>query len=199
MRPAPLALATLTGAAAALLVGGPAGLLAGPVVARVTWRRALRVEPARVRRDRARAVADMPYAVDLLAAVLRAGQPVDAAVPLVAGAVGGPVGASLDRVGRSLALGVVPEAAWAQLSGLPGGDRLAAAVHRSAESGAALARSLDRLADDLRAHRAAAVESAARRAGVLIVVPLGLCFLPAFIVAGIVPVIVAVFGDVLQP
>lgn len=43
-------------------------------------------------------------------------------------------------------------------------------------------------------HRA---EASARRAGVLIVLPLGLCFLPAFILAGLVPVIVAVLGDVL--
>ncbi|PWU49675.1 secretion system protein, partial [Micromonospora globispora] len=56
---------------------------------------------------------------------------------------------------------------------------------------------LTRLADDLRADRSTAAEAAARRAGVLIVLPLGLCFLPAFILAGLVPVIVAVLGDVL--
>ena len=32
----------------------------------------------------------------------------------------------------------------------------------------------------------------------LIVLPLGLCFLPAFVLAGLVPVIVAVLGDVLS-
>ena len=42
-----------------------------------------------------------------------------------------------------------------------------------------------------------ASEAAARRAGVLIVLPLGLCFLPAFILAGLVPVLVAVLRDVL--
>ena len=53
------------------------------------------------------------------------------------------------------------------------------------------------LADDLRADRAVAAEAAAQRAGVLIVLPLGLCFLPAFLLAGLVPVVVAVLGDVL--
>ncbi len=43
-----------------------------------------------------------------------------------------------------------------------------------------------------------AVDAAARRAGVLIVLPLGLCFLPAFVLAGLVPVLVAVLGDVLS-
>ena len=42
------------------------------------------------------------------------------------------------------------------------------------------------------------VEAAAQRVSVLIVLPLGLCFLPAFVFAGIVPVIVAVLGDVLH-
>jgi len=61
-----------------------------------------------------------------------------------------------------------------------------------------VARALERLADDLRASRSAGVEAAAARVGVLIVLPLGLCFLPAFVLAGIVPVIVAVLGDVLR-
>ncbi|MEU8614146.1 secretion system protein, partial [Actinoplanes sp. NPDC048791] len=56
---------------------------------------------------------------------------------------------------------------------------------------------LTRLADDLRGDRSVAVEAAAHRAGVLIVLPLGLCFLPAFVLAGLVPVVVAVLGDVL--
>ncbi|HEU4425315.1 MAG TPA: type II secretion system F family protein, partial [Pilimelia sp.] len=64
-------------------------------------------------------------------------------------------------------------------------------------SGGALAGAFTRVADDLRADRAVAAEAAARRAGVLIVLPLGLCFLPAFVLAGLVPVIVAVLGDVL--
>jgi pilus assembly protein TadC len=58
-----------------------------------------------------------------------------------------------------------------------------------------LAGALSRLAEDLRADRLVRAEAAARRAGVLIVLPLGLCFLPAFLLAGIVPVIVAVLGD----
>ena len=42
-------------------------------------------------------------------------------------------------------------------------------------------------------HRAAA---AAERAGVLIAGPLGLCFLPAFICVGVVPVVIGLAGDV---
>jgi hypothetical protein len=98
---------------------------------------------------------------------------------------------------RELRLGGEPADAWEHVAGIAGGDRLATAAVRSARSGAAMASALSRFADDLRSDRAAAAEAAARRAGVLVVLPLGLCFLPAFVLAGLVPVIVAVLGDVL--
>lgn len=143
-----------------------------------------------------REAADLPLAADLLAAALRAGSPVDQAVQAVAEALGGPLGDRLNRVGRTLRLGGEPREAWTYLAPVPGGDRLVTAAVRSSTSGAALAGALTRLADDLRVDQATRAEAAARRAGVLIVLPLGLCFLPAFILAGLVPVIVAVIGDI---
>ncbi len=188
----------LVAVAVAMLVGGWIGLIAAAVAGPVANRYLSRLEPAAVRRARLQAAADLPYAADLMAAVLHAGQPTDRAVRLVADVLGGPVGERLARVGRSLGLGLAPAQAWAALADLPGGERLTAAIVRSAESGAALAAAFARLADDQRAARAAAVDAAVRRTGVLIVLPLGLCFLPAFVFAGIVPVIVAVLGDVLR-
>lgn len=154
-------------------------------------------EPAEIREARKRAVAELPLGADLLAAALRAGAPVDRAVSAVAEALGGPLGERLERVARSLRLGAEPDEAWAHLSDVAGGARLISAAIRSSSSGGALAGAFTRLADDLRADRTVAVEAAARRAGVLIVLPLGLCFLPAFVLAGLVPVMVAVVGDVL--
>ena len=171
----------------------PFGIGAGVGVDRFLRRR----EPADVRAARLRAVTDLPLGADLLAAVLRAGAPVDRAVSAVADALSGPLGERLDRVGRSLRLGAEPPEAWAHLADVPGADRLVAAAVRSSASGGALAGALTRLADDLRGDRSVAVEAAAHRAGVLIVLPLGLCFLPAFVLAGLVPVVVAVLGDVL--
>ncbi|GID95478.1 type II secretion system F family protein [Amorphoplanes digitatis] len=169
------------------------GLAVGFAVERHLRRR----EPAQVRDARLRAVADLPLSCDLLAAALRAGAPVDRAVSAVAEALGGPLGERLDRVGRSLRLGADPPEAWAHLADVAGANRLIASAVRSSASGGALARALTRIADDLRGDRAAAADAAARRAGVLIVLPLGLCFLPAFVLAGLVPVVVAVLGDVL--
>ena len=65
-------------------------------------------------------------------------------------------------------------------------------------SGAAFAGSLRRVADDLRAELLVTADADARRASVLIVLPLGLCFLPAFVLTGLVPVLVAILGDVLS-
>ena len=154
-------------------------------------------EPAQVRQERLAAAADLPLGADLLAAALRAGTPVDRAAAAVAEALDGSLGRRLERVARSLRLGAEPAEAWAHLAGTAGADRLVAAAVRSSASGGALAGALGRLADDLRADRAVAVEAAAQRAGVLIVLPLGLCSLRASLLAGLAPVLIAVLGDVL--
>ncbi|SNY70894.1 type II secretion system F family protein [Paractinoplanes atraurantiacus] len=192
-------LASATGAAVAVAVfigtwwGLPVGAVAGVGVERLLRRR----EPARVRQERLAAAADLPLGADLLAAALRAGAPVDRAVAAVADALDGPLGVRLRRTARSLHLGAAPDEAWAHLADMAGAQRLVAAAIRSSASGGALAGALARLSGDLRADLAAAVEAKAQRAAVLIVLPLGLCFLPAFFLAGLVPVMTSVLKDVL--
>jgi pilus assembly protein TadC len=181
-----------------LVVGGAAGIAAAALVAPVAARLLRRIEPASTRRARQAATDELPFAADLLAAALRAGAPVDAAARTTGVGIGGTLGRDLVRVADGLRLGLEPGVAWPVLGATPGADRIVDTVVRSAESGAAMARALERLADDLRGSRAIAVEAAAARVGVLIVLPLGLCFLPAFVLAGIVPVIVAVLGGVLR-
>lgn len=201
------AVSALCAVATALLLGGWVGLAVGAATGLALDRGLRRLEPRAVRVERARAAADLPLAADLMAAALRAGAPVDRAAGAVGAALTGPLGERLLRVSRALRLGATAEEAWRYLAELsrtqrPAADhtgfgRLADAAVRSAASGAALAGVLTRLAEELRASRAAAADAAARRSGVLVVLPLGLCFLPAFVLAGLVPVIVAVLGDVL--
>jgi pilus assembly protein TadC len=187
----------LGGLALAVVVGGWIGILLGCLAAVGLERALRRLEAPAVRARRQREAADLPLVADLLGAVLRCGAPVDHAAATVADTLGGPLGERLARVSRAMRLGAPPDEAWAHLAPVAGADRLIRAAVRSHNSGAALAGALSRVADDLRADRAVATEAAARRAGVLIVLPLGLCFLPAFVLAGLVPVIVAVLGDVL--
>jgi pilus assembly protein TadC len=190
-------LALACGVMAGVGVGGRAGVAAGAVLVGVLWWALPRVAAARAATALRRAAAGLPDAADLLAAALRAGAPPGQAAGVVGTAVAGPVGERLARVGRALRLGDTPAQAWAHIADLPGGERMARAAVRSADSGSALARALSRLADELRAARAAEADAAARRAGVLVVLPLGLCFLPAFLLAGVVPVVIAVLDGVL--
>jgi pilus assembly protein TadC len=189
--------AALGGLATAIVVSGWLGVGLGFAVAVGLDLLLRRLEPAAARRRRLREAADLPVAADLMAAALGSGAPVDRAVGCVGHALGGPLGDRLEMVGRELRLGGEPADAWRQVAGITGGDRLAIAAVRSARSGAAMAGALSRVAEDLRSERAGAAEAAARRAGVLVVLPLGLCFLPAFVLAGLVPVVVAILGDVL--
>jgi len=181
-----------------VLVGGSAGIGVGLVAVAGGAVAVRRIEPVAVRRERAQALADLPIAADLFAAAARAGAPPERAALAVGFALGGPVGARLVQVGSALRQGRPANEAWRHLADLPGGSRLVSVATRSAERGSALSRALEQQAVDLRAAQAAAAEAAARRAGVLVVLPLGLCFLPAFLLAGVVPVVVAVLGDLIR-
>ena len=71
-------------------------------------------------------------------------------------------------------------------------------ARRSALSGVALAQGIEDLAVQMRGDAADAASAKAERAAVFIAGPLGLCFLPAFLCLGIVPVIAGLAGDVLR-
>jgi pilus assembly protein TadC len=127
---------------------------------------------------------------DLLAACLRAGVPVPVAVRAVAEGVAAPAGPALHRAAELLALGADPTQAWQPALECTATARLARAARRSGRSGTALADSLTRLAAEVRAGAREQSEARAQRAGVLIAAPLGLCFLPAFLAIGVVPVLI---------
>lgn len=189
-----LALGALCGATAALLVEGWAGPLVGALVFGAVVMALRRVEPSKARRARRDAAVQLPIAADLFAAALRAGAPTQRAALVVGEALGGQVGDRLVMVARALRVGLSPEEAWSMLADIPGAGRMARAAIRSANSGAALTNAFERLADDLREERSALAEAAVRRAAVFAVLPLGLCFLPAFLLTGVVPVVAAVLG-----
>jgi pilus assembly protein TadC len=143
--------------------------------------------------------ADLPFAVDLMVACVRAGQPLGGAIDATAQALGGPLGERLAWVGGRVRLGADPESAWSALAGERPLGSLARAMSRAAASGSPVADVLIRLADDARHEARAGSSAAARRVGVQAVAPLGLCFLPAFVLLGIVPVIAGLATQVLLP
>ncbi|MEU9835069.1 type II secretion system F family protein [Streptosporangium sp. NPDC048047] len=182
-----------------LLVGSVPGVAAGALGTVVTWVSLRRREPPGSRREQDRVAADLPLAADLMVACLRAGQPVTGAVDVTAEAIGGPIAERLAWVSGQLRLGAAPESAWRALAAERPLAPLARTMSRAALSGAPVADVLSRLADDSR-HEARAVSSAAaRRVGVQAVAPLGLCFLPAFVLLGIIPVVAGLADEVLFP
>lgn len=191
-------LAAAAGLCCLVSVGGRAGLVLGVIVCIVIDRVLARRPDPSVARERAVARRDLPIALDLLGCVLRAGQPPSSAAAAVAAAVGGPVGVALNAVARACALGASADRAWEPLGRLAGGAATARSMARAARSGSALAEELGRTAEALRDAGSAAAEGRVHRVGVLVVLPLGLCFLPAFICVGVLPVIIGVAGSVLR-
>lgn len=195
------AVSGLAGAALAVVLGGLAGVGAGAIVAIGAPRAISRMGTAGTQAAARQLAADLPLALDLLAACLSGGAPLPRAAAAVAEALPGPVGARLDRVAAALAVGSPPEEAWAALTiGSRPDDPLAPvarALVRAARGGAPVVETVSRLAQETRAVGRARGEQAARRAGVLAVAPLGLCFLPAFVLLGVVPLVAGLVGPML--
>ncbi|WP_051393069.1 type II secretion system F family protein [Glycomyces arizonensis] len=189
------ALSPLIGIAIALAIGGPTGAVIG-VAAWWIGRRLLRTDPDRAERLAASRLAPQwLWSLDLIAAGMRAGAPFPQAASAVANAEQGAVGERLARFAQAVHLGATAAEAAPELGRLPGADRLARQLDRSSSSGAAIAGGLEQLAASLRAEHRTQTEERAGRAAVALIGPLCLCFLPAFVIAGIGPVVFGIVAD----
>lgn len=187
----------VAGAAAALVVGWlllPAdGLWALPLVlvpgAIAGERVGRRIPDADLRRQQRRRSAELPAILDLLATCLAAGLPLRSAAAAVRDTADGPVRDDLSRVLHRLELGVPDRDAWLVLAENPLWRGIARDLARSVASGTGLVEVLHQAAEDTRrAHHADQLERA-RTVGVRSVWPLMVCYLPAFLLVGIVPII----------
>jgi len=136
--------------------------------------------------------ADVPaaLALDLVAAVLDAGAPPGAAIGLVAAAMaaaGGSQAAELAAaaVGCDRAEGGAETPAPGRLTRL-----LRDLTRLSGQTGLPLADLVRAAAEDQRREGAAAHAVAVRRLAVLLVLPTGVCLLPAFLLLGVVPLVI---------
>jgi pilus assembly protein TadC len=187
----------LAGVAAWALVGGPLGLALAAAAVVAGPRLLARLQPGDP--DEAEVAAALPLVLDLLAACLSGGAPPVEAVAAVAAAFPGPCGQRLLRVASALRLGSPPAEAWAALgSGRDAAGAAARALTRAAEGGAPVAAAVARVAADARRRQEAETSRRAARAGVLAVLPLGTCFLPAFVLLGVVPAVVGLAAPLLH-
>lgn len=138
--------------------------------------------------------------LDVFAACLSSGMAVAGAARATAPLAPRLLADVLDRAADLLALGADPATAWSR-SGLPTDDHIEALcrlARRSATSGTALAQAVSELADQSRLDAADASRAAAERASVLVAGPLGVCYLPAFVFLGIIPVVAGLADDLLS-
>jgi pilus assembly protein TadC len=101
------------------------------------------------------------------------------------------------RGAAQVQLGGEPAVAWRELSAIPGASALVRLLERAGESGAPAAAPVAQFAAECRAERGRRATAVARRAAVVITAPVGLCFLPAFLVIGVLPVVIGLAGGVL--
>ncbi|WP_020577096.1 type II secretion system F family protein [Actinopolymorpha alba] len=190
--------AAFAGLVAGFVVGGGAGFVAGAVVAVLLGQVLARLEPRESRIRRERLAAELPLAADLLAACLRAGHPPGLSIEVIGRGMRGPLAAELRQVAAALRLGSDAQTAWSGFLE----DSVLAPFGRSMvrvwDTGAPLASTLERLADDARQSRRADADQRARAVGVKAAAPLGLCFLPAFVLVGVVPLVAGAVTGLLR-
>jgi pilus assembly protein TadC len=107
------------------------------------------------------------------------------------------LGEQLRQVSGLLRLGAEPAQARATLGAEPRLRSLATVAMRSSSSGIRLAARFRELAAELRATARSTVTARAERVAVWVIAPLGLCFLPAFVCLGIVPVVIGIASSLL--
>lgn len=152
---------------------------------------------ARTRRPRGaqQTASSVATAIDLLGLALGSGVPLTTAINAVAARSGPVVRRDLDQVLAALRWGVDEQAAWAGLPEIwqPAGRALALA----SVAGVPPAGLLHRTADDIRRREHTRLREASARLGVRIVIPLGLCFLPAFALLTVVPAVATLASQLL--
>jgi Flp pilus assembly protein TadB len=167
----------------------------GGVAVVVAWRVLGRAESPAVRRRREELERDLPTAVHLFGACLSAGAATAGALETVSGALPGAVADELLLVRHRLALGVDPVTVWRSLAGHPQLRPLGRAMARAHQSGASVSAAVDGLARELAAQSRGRTDALARSVEVRAAAPLGACFLPAFLLLGVVPMVVGVFSS----
>lgn len=135
---------------------------------------------------------DTAMMLELVAAMLDAGSGIGRALELVAASASKEYSKVLRPVVSALAIGAEWETAWRSSEvRLPEILELRDALGFAALTGAPSSAILYAQAARLRRERFRAAEKRAASLGVKLVIPLGLCSLPAFICLGVVPVLLA--------
>jgi pilus assembly protein TadC len=155
------------------------------------------LESAEQQKRRQRLTGEIPKVCDLLSVCLASGLPLRSAVGVVAQVLDGELAQTLREVSARVELGADEAEAWMSIAPTPGLETFAREIARCTRNGVGLAAVLSALGRDKRAEAFNDLEVEARRVGVKSVMPLMVCFLPAFVLLGIVPIIGGMVAQVL--
>ena len=168
--------------------------------------------PSEETTGRACGIGDAALVLDLLGALLTAGSSVERALSIVSGSCEPRLGSALDQVHAARMLGAHWEAAWdiGSVTGVtanhPHRERdghsstlafreVREGLRFATSTGAPSAALLHAHSAQLRRRHNREVDRRAAALGVQLVLPLGLCSLPAFICLGVVPVILGLLPE----
>jgi pilus assembly protein TadC len=183
------ALAALSIVAGAWGVGGLIGIAVGVGTA------AGIIVTARAGSGPATAAPDaVPVVVELLAGCLDAGLTMPDSLE-AASIAGDPVTSEAClAAAAALRRGAPAAEAWHRWTSDPWLELVARCTVRTTQSGASVAEELRRVASRLRSRRQARLQQRVQQASIWVVLPLGLFFLPAFVLVAVVPIVIGLFG-----
>jgi pilus assembly protein TadC len=137
---------------------------------------------------------DAAVALSLLAAALRGGAGPVECLESVAAVDPTPAGRDLAVVAAAHRWGEPADRAWGHVG--PGWAPAAVAWHAALAAGAAPAGLVEAAASRMRSAESRRLEASLQRAGVLLVLPLGLCFLPGFVATTVAPLVLLLVSGV---
>ncbi|PQZ96300.1 type II secretion system protein [Arthrobacter sp. MYb227] len=133
----------------------------------------------------------LPLVLEMCATLLETGLPVRSVLEVIGEHV--PGYKPLTKVARALELNVSWERAWAQLP--PNIQALEPSLRFTQMSGAPAAKLLRSAAQTERTRGLRQAEARGSEFGIKLVIPLGLCALPAFVCLGIIPIVISLLPD----
>mgnify|MGYP001092994527 CR=1 FL=1 len=142
------------------------------------------------------ATADPAVVLALVRAAIRSGAAIPRALQSVGEALQEP---QFVRAGRLLLLGAGWEEAWRGARPGSAAELVARALEPAWVGGVDPIPLVERAATAWQARRDRRAREAAARLGVRLVLPLGLCYLPAFVLVGVLPVVLATGGSIIVP
>jgi len=179
--------------AVTVVIEGVLGVLLAIALAVVVHRHSGRALTRPQRALAARRALELPMAVEVLASCLAVGATQQRALRTVADGLGGTLAADFSRVSGALGVGADVSEAWGLVSA-PDLRSLASLLGRAHITGAPVVPQLWMLADQHRQHARVVAMDAARTLGVRSTGPLGLCFLPAFVLVAIAPLVLSILA-----